>query len=164
LEAVLHPGYIFDFWEINKRKYYDQKVQLNWYLSENYIINAKLFTKPDETYHNIVIKTIIPGESGDTIVLYNPGPNETMAENFYLSNDKENLNKFHIKKVRFPAKSTMIYNIAEFKVKKGETVYLSDKKGTILCEVYIPENFNIYKNEQITRNGDGSYKAEKING
>ncbi|MCL2159042.1 MAG: hypothetical protein FWH48_06520, partial [Oscillospiraceae bacterium] len=170
-----HPGYLFDFWEINGKKYYDQEMRLDWYMSTGATdeINAKLFVKPDETYHDIVIQTIRPDESCDTITLFNPGANETMAEDLYLSNDKSDLQKFNIKKVRFPAKSTMTYygekgentkasHVFGFKLKKGDTIYLSNKEGTILCEVYIPENLNIYKNEQISRNGDGSYKVERI--
>jgi hypothetical protein len=114
------------------------------------------------------------------IVLFNPGSNETIIENLYLSNDKSNLQKFYIKKVKFPPKSIMTYygrnyadyteslniksnHIFDFKIKKGETVYLSDKNGNILKEVYIPENFNTDKNEEISRNNDGSYKINKIN-
>ena len=177
LSAKAHPGYLFDYWEINGKKYYDEKMELNRYIAENYSVKAELFTKPDQTYRNIAIKILKPDESCDIIVLYNPGENETLALDLYLSDDKENLKKFNIKKVRFPAKSTMTYygsgaagdknqkikpgHIFGFKLKKGETVYLSDKAGKILCEVHIPENLNIYKGEQISRNDDGSYKIER---
>ncbi|MCL2814797.1 MAG: CotH kinase family protein [Oscillospiraceae bacterium] len=178
LSAEPHPGYLFDFWEINGKKYYDKKIELNWFIAENYAIKAKLSVKPDETYHNIEIKTLRPDADRDIIVLYNPGANETVVNDLYLSNDKDNLQKFHIKKVRFPAKSTMTYygfdsagnqnqkikpsHIFDFKLKKGETVYLSDKTGKILCEVHIPENLNMHKGEQISRSDDGSYKIERI--
>jgi len=157
LEAKPHPGYMFDFWEINGTKYHEQKMQLGWYLAKNGAINAKLYTKPDAEYDGIVINTIIPDDN--TIVLFNPGANETLAVDFYLSNDKEDLQKFHIKKVRFPPKSVMKYSLPEFRLKNGQTVYLSDREGRILCEVDIPKNFNMQKNERISRNSDGSYRV-----
>ena len=180
LKAEANPGYLFDYWEINGKKYDRPEIKLSDNLSSGGVINAEVFMKPDESYYDIVINTIRLDENCDMIVLLNPGANETIIENLYLSNDKTNLQKFHIKKVKFPPKSIMTYygrnyadyteslniksnHIFDFKIKKGETVYLSDKNGKILKEVYIPENFNTDKNEEISRNGDGSYKINKIN-
>ena len=177
LKAEIHAGYLFDCWEINGEKYYESEVELNGKLAVNGVINAELFTKPDETYHDIVIKTIKLDTDCDIIVLFNPGLNETIIKDLYLSNDKKDLKKFNIKRVRFPAKSIMTYygqnyagediqnikanHIFDFKIKKGETVYLSDKNGKILQEVYVPESFNVDRNEEISRNDNGTYEIIK---
>lgn len=177
LKSEPHPGYLFDYWEINGVKYYEPELKLSNSLSKNGIINAELFIKPDEYYYDIAIKSIRLDENCDMIVLFNPGTNETIIENLYLSNDKTDLKKFYIKKVKFPAKSIMTYygknyaenkpdiknnHIFDFKIKKGEIIYLSDKNGNILNEVYIPENFNTDKNEEISRNDNGTYIINKI--
>ena len=186
LKAEPNPGYLFDYWEINGKKYYEPELKLSDSLSSGGVINAELFIKPDEYYYDIVIKTIKFDENWDMITLYNPGANETVIENLYLSNDKTNLKKFYIKKVKFPAKSTITYygrnyadyiklikdenkikiksnHIFDFKIKTGETIYLSDKNGKILKEVYIPDSFHANKNEEISRKNDGSYEINKVN-
>jgi len=185
LKADIYPGYVFDYWEINGKKYTQAEVRLYDSLAAGSVINAELFTKPDENYKNIEIKTIRLDENHDMIVLYNPGTSETVIENLYISNDKSELQKFHIKKVRFPAKSVMTYygknyddyiwslqdenkpkikenHVFKFKIQKGETIYLSDKNGNILQQVYIPEKFNTDRNEEISRTPDGSYMIVKV--
>jgi hypothetical protein len=185
LKAKPHSGYIFDYWEINGKKYTEPEMTLNRRIAENGKINAVLFTKTDESYSDIVIKTIKLDKNCDIIELYNPGINETIIENLYLSNDKNNLKKFYIKKVTFPHNSTITYygknyddyinslndekieplrqnRIFDFKIQSGQTIYLSDENGSILKEVYIPKNFNADRNEEIVRNSDGLYKINRV--
>ena len=178
LKAEPNPGYLFDYWEINGKQYQEHEIKLNNSIAVNGVINAELFIKPDENYHDIVIQTVQLDSNRDIITLHNPGANEIVVKDLYLSNDKTELKKFHIKKVRFYTNSIMTYygknytakpeekikshHIFDFKIQKGETIYLSDKNGNILQELYIPESLNIDKNEEISRESDGSYKINKI--
>ena len=185
LAAKAHPGYLFDHWEINGTKYDKPEMTLNSGYISNGRINAELFIKPDASYTDIAIKRIRLDTQCDVIELYNPGENESAVSDLYLSNDPSDLKKFYIKKVTFPAKSVITYygrnygdyikslndeskslkesRIFDFKIKKGETIYLSDKDGKILQKVYITKNFNTDRNEQLTRNSDGSYNIISLN-
>ena len=188
IEAEPHPGYLFDCWLVNGSKYTTPEFTLNDAYAADGVIVAELLIKPDDSYSEIAVKTIKLEGYCDMIELYNPGDSETFVENLYLSNDESDLQKFHIERAIFPAKSTIIYygrnyadyiesskfssdenkeeiipkRIFDFKIQPGETIYISDENGDILEEVYIPKQFNVDRNEEIFRNTDGSYKIIKV--
>ena len=174
LKAEPHIGYSFDYWEINGQKYYDAEIILNTRYAANSQINAILFVKSDETYQFPVINIIRLDDDFDYIELYNPSSNEFTVENLFLSNDKKELQKFRIESMKFPPESfagyyganyqgdeTVILRVFDFKIQKGETIYLSDINGSILQEVKITKNININENEIIKRLPDGSYRIFK---
>ena len=176
LKAEPHAGYLFDYWEINGNKYLTPEVILHTDCALDGVITAEIFIKPDDSYSDIEISRIRLDDYCDIIELYNPGNNETVVTDLYLSNDKNNLKKFYIKKLTISPESIMTYYgqnyannrdtiktsyIFDFKIKKGETIYLSDDNGNIIKEVYITEMFNTNKDEEIIRDYSGSYRIIK---
>ena len=172
LKSEPYVGYSFDYWEINGQKYSDAEITLNAGFAVNGQINATLHIKSDEAYKTPVIKTIRLDDNFDYIELSNPGNNEFTVNNLYLSNDKNDLKKFEIAYIKFPQKSSAGYygsnyegseaddtNIFDFKIQKGETIYLSDSDGNIIQELATTKN--ITENEIIRWLPDGSYKIFK---
>lgn len=171
LKAIPDPGYAFDFWEVNGEKFYDYEVILSIKLAVNNNINAVLHVKDDEAYKSIVISTVRLDQDHDFIELHNPGASEYSVGNLFLSNDRNDLQKFKIENAVFPARTFLGYYgsnaedkadsgyIFDFKIQKGDTIYLSDAYGNILQELAITKN--IGKNEIIKRLNDGSYKIFK---
>jgi hypothetical protein len=51
--------------------------------------------------------------------------------------------------------------LLDFKLKPGDTIYISDENTNILDSVYIPEKFRPEMGEYIARQPDGSYRVMK---
>ena len=197
ITAEPYPGYIVSGWKINGKDYYKEfkefsgrEAVLDYSLAANGRIDAEVILSRDEEYfsreynNNIVINKITLDSNADIIELYNPGDTEVILKNIYISDNKDNLKKFHIKILTVSPKSTTTYcgrnyaddynqknihrneivderYVFDFKINPGDTIYISDETGTVVNSVSIPKKFNPDKGDQFIRQNDGSYKVIK---
>ncbi|MCL2775585.1 MAG: CotH kinase family protein [Oscillospiraceae bacterium] len=191
LTASPYPGYKFDHWSINGNIYTDAEITLNSAYAVNGNINAELFAVPDDSYSDCVINTIYLDSNLDMVELFNPGNAEAVLKNVYISNDIADLKKFYIPRLILPAKTVMDYyginyydyvntynsdknnkdklkkvngnHVFNFKIKLGDTIYLSSDNGEILKSIYIPKQFTPNDGQKVARQIDGTYKVIQTN-
>ena len=154
LKAEIADGWEFVSWEINGVTYDTPEVELNARTAgtDGRII-AKLNTKLSETTDApLQIKEISTAKKAGYIVLYNPNSTEVSTAGLYLTDKPEKLDRWEIPARSVPAygellivtdnnktESALHQLQANFSLKKGETLILSDKGGNILAEVPVPD-------------------------
>jgi len=151
INAEIYPGYMFDYWEINGEKNYDETVKIAP-VSDGGIVDIKLFVTEMTEDEEVFIKSADYGKDG-WIELYNPGSAAVSAKRFYLSDDPDNLMKWKIPAIKIMPESSLIIVLksnnsedalmkarTNFNLKKDESIYLSDIDGNIIS-VYGANNF-----------------------
>ena len=93
---------------------------------------------------------------GQYVELFNTGKLAINTSSYFLSDDKDNLFKFELPDSTINAGEILLINIdpiiLKFKSSKNQTIYLSNKGGTILDSIVIP---CLSKSETICRKPDG---------
>lgn len=172
LAASAYEGYEFDHWEINGQTYTQQRVMLDSSLAdENGNISAVLFVKRTARTGVYVSEVFTAGE-GDWIELYNPSDEAETIKKLFLSDDDEDMQKWEIPETTIPAHSTFTIACknngqesalkkyrANFSLKTGETLFLTDESGSILSRVSIVD---MEKTQSLTRNARGSYSISVV--
>lgn len=154
LRAEIADGWEFVSWEINGKLYDTPEVELNARTAgaDGRII-AKLNTKFSETTDApLQIKEICTAKKAGYIVLYNPNSEAVSTAGLYLTDKPDDIGRWEIPSRSVPAYGELLIVTdnnkseaalhqlqANFSLKKGETLILSDKSGNILAETPVPE-------------------------
>lgn len=154
LSADVADGWEFVKWEINGVEYTTPEVAITASMADSDgRVSARLVTqKSEETGLPLQIKTICTEPKAGYIVLYNPNSEAVSTAGLYLTDKPENLQRWSIPAENIPAGEALLIVTdnnkteqalhqlqANFSLKKGETLTLSDAGGNILGSVPVPE-------------------------
>lgn len=154
LSAEIAEGWSFDGWEINGAVYDQPELILTADMAdESGRITAKLLTSEGEsTGEPLRIQTICTAKKAGYIVLYNPNSEPVSTVGLYLTDKPEELQRWAMPAETIPAGGSLLIVTdnnrtqealhqlqANFSLKRGETLILSDRDGTVLRSVGIPE-------------------------
>lgn len=169
LSAESYSGYAFDYWEINGEKFTDENVTLSADMAKDGVITVKAYAKKTVFDVPLYISEVYTGGNADWIELYNPNDTAVSTKDMYLSDDETILNMWKIPTVTVQPgealtivcknnkdSSSLLKLQANFSLKAGETLCLSDSTGKILGKVVI---IDCSKDESQIRKPDGSYKT-----
>ncbi len=161
-------GYEFASFEINGKQYTDSEIILDSSMAQNGVINVKVSaekTVADEILH---ISEIYTGGNADWIELYNPNDTAVSTKGLFLTDDEAMLNRWKIPAVTIKPhetvtvvcknnkdESSLLKLQANFSLKTGETLILSDENSNIIAKAAIIE---CNKDESLIRQSDGSYR------
>lgn len=154
LSADIAEGWEFLGWEINGTTYDQTSVEITAEMAdENGRVSAKLLTqRKQEDGLPLQIKTICTEPKAGYIVLYNPNSEAVSTAGLYLTDKPEDIQRWAIPAETVPAGGTLLIVTdnnktqqalhqlqANFSLKKGETLILTDSGGTTLASVPVPE-------------------------
>lgn len=172
--AEVYAGYTFSHWEVNGKTITDEKLMISKNDLVNDEVNIQLFVKKSEDFSQIQISEIYTSGNADWIKLYNPNNFEITLENMYLSDNLEVINRFRIPTITIKANesltivcnnnkdsSSLLKIKANFSLKEGETLVLSDRNGKIIESVVIPK---LDKSQSYFRKSDGSFSPKSVEG
>lgn len=161
--------YKFDYWEINGEKYTDSELRLDSSMARDGVIEVKAYSKKSVADALLYINEIYTGGNADYFTLYNPNGEAVSTKELYLTDDEALLNKWKIPTVTINPQeelkivcknnkdsSTLLKLQANFSLKTGETLILSDKSGKIIAKATIAD---CKDDEKQVRQPDGSYKT-----
>lgn len=173
LSFETYDGYEFDHWEVNGAAYSEEMLTVDCSMAdESGNVNVKLYLNKTETLSGLVISEVYTSGEGDWIELYN-GYDETVStKGYYLSDDFDILDRFDIPATSIAPKSTLTIALknnkensalmkiaANFNLKVGETVYLSDSEGNVHSKCGIVE---MDENKSASLGIDGKYHIGDI--
>ena len=154
LSVKTAPGWEFLRWEIDGAEYTDPEVIITSAMAdENGRVSVRLvMQKSTLTGQPLRIQTICTTPKAGYIVLYNPNSEAVSTIGLYLTDKEENLRRWAIPAESIPAGETLLIVTdnnktqqalhrlqANFSLKKGETLILSDSGGEVLASVPVPE-------------------------
>lgn len=142
-------GYRFSRWEINGEPYYTEEIRIDKSMSdENGVVSVNLCVEKIENDKGVIISELYTAGSGDWVELYNDSSEDVDISGYYLSDDKNDMKKWKIKEGRIPAHETLVIVMKDnneesalkrqqtnFKLKTGETLYLSDMEENLISSV-----------------------------
>ena len=148
-----YGGYAFNHWEVNGVDYAEEKLVVNYGMAdENGNVNVKLYLDKTDVSGGLVISEVYTSGNGDWVELYNSSDKTLSTKDYFLSDDFDRLDRFNIPTTAIAPKSTLTIAMknnkensalmkiaANFNLKTGETVYLSDSEGNILSKCGIVE-------------------------
>lgn len=163
-----YEGTRFVKWEINGAEYTDPTVRITADMAEDGKVSVKLFTEKVEL-HDVPLKisAVCTDDNAGWLKLFNPNAEAVSTKGLYISDDIEKPDRFALPEVTIGAGEELVIMMknnkttdalmqiqANFSLKKGETLILSDKDGKILRSVDIPE---IPEGSVYTLRESGSY-------
>jgi hypothetical protein len=152
ISADIYDGYEFVKWEINGEDYFDNTVRITYDMAQDGKVYAKLYTKEVPIYGEALrISEISTDKKAGWIKLYNPNAEAVSTKGLYLTDTADNLTRYELPDVTIqPGEELLIVMKnnkttdalmqiqANFSLKKGETLILSDGEN-VLRSVAIPE-------------------------
>ena len=173
ISVQAYTGYEFSHWEINGDNADGSVSELtsDMALNDNITVKA-IFEKVDVSGEPLYISCLYTAGDNDSITLYNPNSVEISTGGYYLSDKFDQLDKWAIPTIIIPAESeiTIVCKnnndssalhklITNFNLKIGETLYLSDKTGSIVSQADVVD---MDEQQCLVRQTDGSYKIETL--
>ncbi len=168
ISAEAFEGYRIVKWEINGADYTDATVRITADMAQDGRVSARLVVEKEEL-HGVPLKisAISTDKKAGWIKLLNPNAEEVTVKGLYLSDDPEKPDRFALPEVTIGAGEELVVMMknnkttdallqiqANFSLKKGETLILSDKDGNILRSIEIP---NIPEGSVYMLRSDGKY-------
>lgn len=154
LSAEIADGWEFVCWEINGQSYDTPELTISADMadSDGRVI-AKLVTQQKETTGApLQIKTICTEKKAGYFVLYNPNSTAASTGGLYLTDKPEELQRWQLPALTIEPYSELLIVTdnnktqealrqvqANFSLKKGETLILSDAEGNIISSVEVPD-------------------------
>lgn len=154
LSAEIADGWEFVCWEINGQSYDTPEITVTADMadSDGRVI-AKLITQQKETTGApLQIKTICTEKKAGYFVLYNPNSTAAATSGLYLTDKPEELQRWQLPALTIEPYSELLVVTdnnktqealrqvqANFSLKKGETLILSDAEGNIISSVEVPD-------------------------
>lgn len=154
LSAEIADGWEFVCWEINGQSYDTPELTISADMadSDGRVI-AKLVTQQKETTGApLQIKTICTEKKAGYFVLYNPNSTAASTGGLYLTDKPEELQRWQLPALTIEPYSELLIVTdnnktqealrqvqADFSLKKGETLILSDAEGNIISSVEVPD-------------------------
>lgn len=154
LSAEIADGWEFVCWEINGQSYDTPEITISADMadSDGRVI-AKLVTQQKETTGApLQIKTICTEKKAGYFVLYNPNSTAASTSGLYLTDKPEELQRWQLPALTIEPYSELLIVTdnnktqealrqvqANFSLKKGETLILSDAEGNIISSVEVPD-------------------------
>lgn len=154
LSAEIADGWEFVCWEINGQSYDTPEITISADMadSDGRVI-AKLVTQQKETTGApLQIKTICTEKKAGYFVLYNPNSTAASTGGLYLTDKPEELQRWQLPALTIEPYSELLIVTdnnktqealrqvqANFSLKKGETLILSDAEGNIISSVEVPD-------------------------
>lgn len=154
LSAEIADGWEFVCWEINGQSYDTPEITISADMadSDGRVI-AKLVTQQKETTGApLQIKTICTEKKAEYFVLYNPNSTAASTGGLYLTDKPEELQRWQLPALTIEPYSELLIVTdnnktqealrqvqANFSLKKGETLILSDAEGNIISSVEVPD-------------------------
>lgn len=154
LSAEIADGWEFVCWEINGQSYDTPELTISADMadSDGRVI-AKLVTQQKETTGApLQIKTICTEKKAGYFVLYNPNSTAASTGGLYLTDKPEELQRWQLPALTIEPYSELLIVTdnnktqealrqvqANFSLKKGETLILSDAEGNIISRVEVPD-------------------------
>ena len=146
LEVIPNPGYKLEYIIINEKKYYDNKIIINDKLIKDNKIEVRVVTSYDKG--TLIISEVNPNSYSDWLKITNISDKTINLNDYYLSNDKNNLSKYKLPVNKLNKGSSIFINgkdnvfifndyICNFKIKDESYLYLSDGKN-IIDSIYVP--------------------------
>lgn len=151
LSADIALGYAFDYWDVDGQKLYDENI------SVSKVSQITLVTKAIEGDSPIITYVNSQGED-EYAVITNPYSNDISLAGLYFSDDPSEPKKLQLPNVTLKqGESFVVYMksysaqrdvlsvgsaAADFNIKKGETLVLSNSTGVVLSEVLLPSLAN----------------------
>lgn len=154
LSAEVAEDWEFICWEINGEQYDVPELILSSDMVDNdgRIIAKLIIQQRQTTDAPLRIKEICTKKKAGYIVLYNPNITSVSTSGLFLTDKPDNLQRWQIPAHTIEAQSELMIvtdnNVtqealrqiqANFSLKKGETLIMSDSDGEILASVDIPE-------------------------
>jgi len=172
IKAEAYSGYKFSYWLINGEKVYENETEINVNQAQNNQVNVELVLEKSDEFSNLQIDEVYTAGKADWIKLYNPNNFDIEIENLFLSDDNNNLKRFKIPTTTIKANealtivcknnkdsSSLLKIQANFNLKAGETLILSDEDGKIIEKLVIPD---LEKDQSYKRQSDGSFLEKEI--
>ncbi len=163
-----YSGYEFDCWEINGEKIEDKELVITSDMAVNGEVNIRAHSKKTVAEDLLYISEIYTSGDADWIELYNPNETAISTKDMYLSDDEAILNKWKIPTVSVQPggvltvvcknnkdSSSLLKVQANFNLKTGEILTLSDSSGKVIAKAAIME---CESDQSQVRQPDGSYK------
>lgn len=171
IKANAYKGYKFLYWDINGEHYEDSEMTVDSGMCTDGKLSVKaVYEKADISGENIYISKLDTAGDGDSIILYNPNSEAITIKNFYLSDTKNELDRWAIPTVTINAESELIIVcknnkeesalqklVTNFNLKPGETVYLSNSDKVVISKVDV---LDLKEGEVVVRKEDGSYEIQ----
>ncbi len=165
-----YSGWEFSRYEINGKEYTDSSIVLTSDMADaNGEITVNVFAQKTVADVPVYISEVYTGGNADWIELYNPNDFTVTLKDMYLTDNENILNMWGIPTVSVPAGDTirivcknnkdsdsLLKLQANFSLKTGEMLVLSDGAGTIYGRVAIAD---CNKDEIQKRQEDGTYQT-----
>lgn len=153
VSAETYEGYRFVKWDINGRDYSDRDVRITSDMAQDGRVSVRLVVEKEEL-HGVPLKisAISTDKKAGWLKLLNPNAEAVTAHGLYLSDDPEKPDRYALPEVTIGAGEELLIMMknnkttdallqiqANFSLKEGETLTLSDSDGNILRSVEIPD-------------------------
>lgn len=173
IKANAYKGYKFLYWEINGEHIENSEIKVDYGMSVNGELSVKaVYEKTDVIGENVYISKLDTAGDGDSITLFNPNTEAIILKNFYLSDNKNELDRWAIPTVTINAESelTIVCKnnkdesalqklVTNFNLKPGETVYFSNADKVVISKVDV---LDLKEGEVVVRRKDGGYEIRSI--
>lgn len=170
-------GYSFQYWLVNGEKIFEKTLKVNSKLvKDNSVMVEAVLEKNNEKIDGLVINKLSARGDSDWIELYNESEKEIKLDDYYLSDNIDNLTKYNCPDVYLPSGGIITVNgksnsengayLCNFNIKDGETVYLFNKyTEQIVDSIEVPimteqESFGRYANSEEWRFFNNSTKGQ----
>ncbi|MBQ8791087.1 MAG: CotH kinase family protein [Ruminiclostridium sp.] len=166
--AYSYSGYEFDYWEVNGEKIEGKELIITSEMAKDGEVNVRAFSKKTVAGAPLYISEIYTSGDADWLELYNPNDTAVSTKDMYLSDDEGVLNKWKIPTVSVQPhsvltvvcknnkdSSSLLKVQANFNLKSGEIITLSDGTGVIIAKAAV---IDCEEGKSQVRQPDGSYK------
>ncbi len=152
LKTEVYNGFKFLRWEVNGKEYTEPTLKVTYDMSEGGHVYVRLFTEKLPVYgENVRVKEICTDSKAGWITLYNPNDEEVSVKGMYLTDDPENPKRYKLPELVIEPRGELLIVMknnkttsalmqvqANFSLKKGETLILSDTDENETARVEIP--------------------------
>jgi hypothetical protein len=174
IKAEISAIHKFVSWEINGVFYYENEMTINSSMADvGGVVTIILHTERLTEGMPFVINAVNISNRAGRIELFNPNSVAISTRDYYLSDTSDNLRRWKIPTITVNPQETLIIvtsnNRSEdslmkpqtnFRLREGETLYLSCRNEGIIAAVLIPE---MGRNDVLLRLDDGTYRLTADN-
>ncbi len=149
ISADIFPGFEFDGWMVNGKKLTQPVITISADMIQGDNVKIELQVHPADNSRGVQINEIKAKGGSDWVELFNPSQQAVSLKDFYLSDDESNLKKYALPELTLEGNAYLLLNGKNnqalfqyglnFSLSQGETLFLSDKYGTILERLNIPK-------------------------